>query len=129
MPKILKSIFPLFICMTMMLMANSCEVTIIDNDPFVGVDWVFTYDDRGYVPEYMVDYYSFYGDHTGRYGYYDDYGYWNEWMFSWYTSGDRLDIQYYDGNWETYYFYFSNGDLILWDGYNTNWFNGYVRYY
>ena len=50
-------------------------------------------------------------------------------MFSWYTSGDRLDIQYYDGNWETYYFYFSNGDLILWDGYNTNWFNGYVRYY
>ena len=57
--------------------------------------------------------YDFYYNHTGRYSYYSAYGL-SYVDFDWETRGNRLYIDYYDGDYENlYYGYDDYGYLIL----------------
>ena len=85
-------------------------------DDIVGT-WVSEYGADGYgtydIMGYDVVRYDFYYDHTGRYTYYSTFGlaYVD---FDWDTRGNRLFINYYDGDYENlYYGYDDYGYLIL----------------
>lgn len=74
-----------------------------------GADYYGTYDILGY----DVVRYDFYYNNTGRYTYYSYYGL-DYVDFDWYTRGNRLIINYYDGDYENLYYGFdSYGYLIL----------------
>ena len=85
-------------------------------DDIVG-SWVSEYG-RDYYGEYdILGYdvvrYDFYYNHTGRYTYYSMYGL-SYVDFDWETRGDRLFINYYDGDYENLYYGFDDyGYLIL----------------
>ena len=79
-----------------------------------GHDYYGEYDILGY----DVVSYEFYGNHTGRYTYYSTYGYGmprTEFVyFDWETRGNRLYINYSDGDWDYLFYGFDNyGYLIL----------------
>ena len=87
-------------------------------DDIVG-SWVSEYG-RDYYGEYdILGYdvvrYDFYSNYTGRYTYYSTYGYVLSYVdFDWSTRGNRLYIDYYDGDWEALYYGYDNyGYLIL----------------
>jgi len=79
--------------------------------------WVSEYGSDGYrsydIRGYDVVRYDFYQNHTGRYTYYSAYG--MEYVyFDWETRGNRLFINYDDGDFEDlYYGYDDYGYLIL----------------
>ena len=87
-------------------------------DDIVG-SWVSEYG-RDYYGEYdILGYdvvrYDFYSNYTGRYTYYSTYGYVLSYVdFDWSTRGNRLYIDYYDGDWEALYYGYDNyGYLIM----------------
>ena len=86
-----------------------------------GSDYYGEYDILGY----DVVRYDFYYNHTGRYTYYSAYGlaYVD---FDWETRGNRLYINYYDGDYESLYYGFDDyGYLILSTDY---YFHQYTAY-
>jgi hypothetical protein len=60
-----------------------------------------------------VVYFDFYRDHTGRYTYYSDYGIPYYIDFDWYTRGDMLFINYYDGKREAIFYGYDNYGYLL----------------
>ena len=109
-----------FISMLALLMMSVSSCSDWDSpyyvEDIVG-SWVSEYGSDGYgsydILGYDVVRYDFYYNHTGRYTYYSAYGlaYVD---FDWDTRGNRLFINYYDGDYENLYYGFDDyGYLIL----------------
>lgn len=105
---------------------SSCEEYYY-NDPLVG-SWIHSYDEFGYIDPGYADVYYFGADGYGHLDWYDEWGYNHVDDFRWSSHGDYLDIHYFNGSSEFYNFYFRNGDLVLWDGYDPNRYWGFRRY-
>jgi len=80
--------------------------------------WVSEYGCDGYGEYDILGYdavrFEFFSNYTGRYTYFDYYGQRWELGFYWETRGDRLFINYDDGDWENLYYGFDKyGYLIL----------------
>ena len=114
----MKKIYYLMLLAFMSMAMTSCDSW---DSPYYVEDivgsWVSYYGHDSYgeydILGYDVVRYDFYSNYTGRYTYYSRYGldYVN---FDWDTRGDRLFINYYDGDREfLYYGYDRNGDLIM----------------
>ena len=79
-------------------------------ESYYGCDGYYEYDILGY----DVVRYDFYANHTGRYTYYSSYYGLDYVDFDWDTYGNRLQIRYYDGDYEyLYYGYDRAGYLVL----------------
>jgi hypothetical protein len=78
--------------------------------------WVSEYGCDGYgeydILGYDVVRYDFYSNYTGRYTYYSYYGL-DYVDFDWETRGDRLNIRYYDGDYESLYYGFDRYGYLL----------------
>ena len=101
--------------LSMMVSCNGWDSPYYVED-IVG-SWVSEYGSDGYgtydILGYDVVRYDFYYNHTGRYTYYSVYGL-SYVDFDWDTRGDRLFINYYDGDYENLYYGFDDyGYLIL----------------
>ena len=101
--------------LSMMVSCNGWDSPYYVED-IVG-SWVSEYGSDGYgtydILGYDVVRYDFYYNHTGRYTYYSMYGL-SYVDFDWETRGDRLFINYYDGDYENLYYGFDDyGYLIL----------------
>ena len=105
---------------------SSCE-DYYYHDPLTG-SWIYSYDEYGYVDSRYADVYYFGADGYGYLDWYDEWGYNHVDDFSWSSHGDYLDIYYFNGSSEYYCFYFRNGDLVLWDGYDPYHYWGFRRY-
>lgn len=101
--------------LSMMVSCNGWDSPYYVED-IVG-SWVSEYGSDGYgtydILGYDVVRYDFYYNHTGRYTYYSVYGL-SYVDFDWETRGNRLYINYYDGDFDNlYYGYDDYGYLIL----------------
>lgn len=116
----MKKIYYLMMVAALSVMMVSCS----DWDSPYYVDditgrWVTEYgcDVYGTYPLTGFDavWYDFYGNHMGRYTFYDEYTYILCYVdFEWETRGNRLFIRYYDGDFDNlYYGYDDYGYLVL----------------
>lgn len=114
----MKKFYYMLLLLLVGLTTNSCS----DWDSPYYVDdivgsWVSEYGSDGYgeydILGYDVVRYDFFSNHTGRYTYYSAFGL-DYVDFDWDTHGNRLYINYYDGDWENLYYGYDNyGYLIL----------------
>lgn len=114
----MKKFYYIMLLAVMSMAMNSCDGwdSPYYVDDIVG-SWESYFGSNGYseydIVGYDVVYYDFYANHTGRYTYYSRYGL-TFVDFNWETRGDRLFIDYYDGDSEYLYYGFDrNGYLIL----------------
>ena len=56
---------------------------------------------------------QFYTNGTGNMAFYDDYGYWVRYDFEWDDHGDYVNIYYYGGGYDTFYYDYRGGYLYM----------------
>lgn len=87
--------------------------------PLSGSRWYAVEGVDGYsrYPIYENDYdymeIQFYTNGTGNMAFYDDYGYWVRYDFEWDDHGDYVNIYYYGGGYDTFYYDYRGGCLYM----------------
>ena len=86
------------------------------------------YSERDVYPgDYDYMEFTFYTNGTGKVGFYDDYGYWGEYGFYWDDYSTYIDIQYYDGGADRYYYDYYHGYLRLSKQYSMYTYMEFMR--
>ena len=102
----------------MLIGLSSCDVNHFWS-VLSGYDWYAIEGVDGYsrYPIYTTDYdymeIRFNTNGTGVMRFYDDYGYWGSYGFEWDEHRDYVEIFYYDGGRDTFYFRVDRGYLYL----------------
>lgn len=121
--------FKTYILLAIFSVLSMINVSCVDEhyyyrDPLWG-SWILVYDDYGLVDPNYAEIFCFESSGYGTLDWIDNWGRNHVDDFTWSARGSNLDIYYYDGDYEYYNFYFSNGNLVLDDGYH---YREYRRY-